>query len=127
MYLHMYRRPRMRVPLDPWSLAPVAFAENLCLYLPAWNLSGSQLLKCQNWRSNHMTQGVQEQIGTLSAVETEAHLVQVGGQMLSTDFVPCSNDAPLEQRERRLNSVRVNVTFHVHSAAVIDSLVRNVQ
>jgi hypothetical protein len=36
-----------------------------------------------------MTQGVQEQIGTLAAIETELHFVEVGRKMLGGDIVPC--------------------------------------
>src|ERR1035437_2522533 len=56
-----------------------------------------------------MAQRIKEQIGTAPAVETEAHLIQVGLQMLGADLVPCSDDAAFEQRECRFNAVRMNV------------------
>src|SRR5271157_5457783 len=57
-----------------------------------------------------MTQCVDEQIGVLPTVKSESHFVQVGLQMLGADFVPCSDDAALEQREGRFDAVRVNVS-----------------
>src|ERR1019366_780778 len=74
-----------------------------------WTLLSSQLFKSQRVSGNHMEQSVEEQIGTVSAVEAEAHLVQIGLQMLGAYLVPTSHDAALEQRECGLNSVRVNV------------------
>src|SRR5271157_3264255 len=56
-----------------------------------------------------MAQRINEEIGILSAVEAECHFVQVGLQMLSTEFMPCSHDAPLEQRKCRFDGVGVNV------------------
>lgn len=72
-----------------------------------------------------MTQGVQEKIGTLAAVETEAHFVQVGWKMLGADFVPRSDDAALEQGESRLHRVRVNVgpKPHILFSAVVNGFV----
>ena len=61
-----------------------------------------------------MTQSVNKQIGTITAVEAEAHFVQIGLQMLRTEAVPRSDDAALEQRERRFNRVRVNVGSEAH-------------
>src|SRR5208283_3161613 len=70
----------------------------------------NQSLERQRISSNHTTQSIHEQIGTLSPVETEAHFVQVGLQMLSADLVPCPGDAPLEQRECRFDAIRVDVS-----------------
>ena len=56
-----------------------------------------------------MAQGIKEQIGTLPAIEPELHLREVGRKMFGADFVPASDDAPLEQREGRLDSVGVDV------------------
>ena len=56
-----------------------------------------------------MSQGINEQIGTLPAVKPERHFVQVGLQMLGAYLVPTPDNAPLEQRERRFNTVRVDV------------------
>lgn len=71
-----------------------------------------------------MPQGVQEQIGTLATVEPEAHLIQVGGEMLGTDFVPCSNNAALQKRERGFHRVGMNVTASVFLRAVVNLLMR---
>lgn len=56
-----------------------------------------------------MTQGVQKQVVILPAIESERHLIQVGRQMLRADFVPASCDAAFQERERRFDSVGVNV------------------
>lgn len=45
----------------------------------------------------------------LSAIESECHFVQVGGEMLRTDFVPASHDAALQERESGLDGVGVNI------------------
>jgi hypothetical protein len=37
--------------------------------------------------------------------------------------MPCSDDAPLEQRKRRFNGVGVNVAVNVHLHLVLDRLV----
>jgi hypothetical protein len=43
--------------------------------------------------------------------------------VFSTDSMPRSHDAALQQRERRLNGVGVNVTDNLDMAAVFDGLV----
>src|ERR1019366_2289532 len=93
-----------------------------------WTLSSRQVFKSQRISGNHMAQRINKQIGTVPAVEPEGHLVQVGLQMLGTDFVPCSDDAALEQRERRFNAVSVNISpkADVLFGAVIDCLMREV-
>src|ERR1035437_8022234 len=56
-----------------------------------------------------MTQSVNEQVGTIPAVEAEAHFVKIGLQMLGANLVPRSDDAALEQREGILCRVRMNI------------------
>src|SRR5580704_8466533 len=70
-----------------------------------------------------MTQGIQEQGGRLSAVEAESHFIQVRLEMLCADLVPCSHDAALQQAERRLYGIGVNVALNVNLVTVTDSLV----
>src|SRR5579871_4586120 len=72
-----------------------------------------------------MAQGIKEQVGALPPIKAEAHLIQVGLQMLGADLVPASDYSTLEQRERGLYSVRVNVSpkSHVLLSAVINRLV----
>jgi len=53
-----------------------------------------------------MTQGVDKQIGSLAAIESESHFVEVGLQMLRADFVPASHNTALEQRKCGFDSVR---------------------
>ena len=70
-----------------------------------------------------MTQGVQEQIGAIAAIEAKLHLFQVGWKVFSRDAVPRSRDTALEERERGFDGVSVNVSHDVHARTVIDSLV----
>src|SRR5690242_797032 len=69
-----------------------------------------------------MTQGVEKQIRSLAAIKSKCHFVAVGREMFRADVVPRSDNAALEQRERRLNSVGMNVTVNVHTRTVIDRL-----
>jgi len=70
-----------------------------------------------------MAQSVNKQIGTLAAVETERHFVQVGLQVLGTDFVPRSNDAAFQKRECRFHGIRMDFATSVFLDRVIDLLV----
>src|SRR5580692_12795368 len=67
-----------------------------------------------------MAQGIQEQRWRLPAIEAEGHFIQVGCEMLCTDAVPRSDDAPLEQRKGRFHGVRVNVAVNIDVAFVPD-------
>jgi len=71
-----------------------------------------------------MTQGVEKQIGAFPAVEAESHFVEVGLQMLCANFMPRSDDAALEQRERRFHCVRayakVGIVSNVFFRLVVD-------
>jgi|ERR1700721_505255 len=69
-----------------------------------------------------MAQGIQEQSLTLPAIKPELHLLEVGGEMFRADLVPRSDDAALQERERRFNGVSVNVAINVMTSAVIDGL-----
>src|SRR6266581_4362326 len=57
-----------------------------------------------------MTQGIEEQIGTLSAVKAKYHFVQIGLEMLCGDVVPRSHDSTLEKRERGFGGIGVDQT-----------------
>jgi hypothetical protein len=70
-----------------------------------------------------MAQGVQEQIGVLTAIEPKGHFFQIGRKVLGADLVPSSHDAALEKRERRFNGVGVDVAHDIDAAAVLDGLV----
>ena len=72
-----------------------------------------------------MAQGIKEQIGTLATVEAEAHLIQIGLQVLCANAMPCSNDAPFKKRERGFYRVGVNVSSkpHVLFCTMVDRLV----
>jgi len=84
---------------------------------------GSQFLESKHWCCDHVTQGIQKQRLALPAIETEFHFREISRQMLCADTVPRSNDAALQERERRLNRVRMNVTVNVNLGLVLDRLV----
>src|SRR5579863_10320871 len=70
-----------------------------------------------------MTQGIQEQIGALPAIEAKLHLFQIGSQMLGAQSVPRAHDAALEQREGGFDGIGVNVSHDIAPCCVIDGLV----
>src|SRR5450432_4163053 len=72
-----------------------------------WRLRilGRQSLKREYRGRNHVAQRIKEKRMRLATIKSERHFVQVGREMLWTDAVPRSNDAALEQRERRLDGV----------------------
>jgi hypothetical protein len=82
----------------------------------------SQPLERQSRGSNHMTQSIQEQIGTLPPIEAEGHLVQIGGEMLGRDAMPRSQDAALQQGERRFDGVGMDVSVYVNLSLVLNRL-----
>src|SRR5262245_37040012 len=69
-----------------------------------------------------MTQSIKEQIVTFPAIKPELHLREIGREMLCTDSVPASYDAPLKQRERGFHCVRMHISANVLNG-VIDRLV----
>ncbi len=86
-------------------------------------LLGRQFFKREHWRSNHMTQGVQEQGRTLPAIEAELHFCEIGGKMFGADLMPRSDDAALQERKRGLHCVGVDVAIDVNLALVADGFV----
>src|SRR5258708_23809421 len=70
-----------------------------------------------------MTQSINEQIGTLPAIESELHLFEVGRKMLGANPVPRSHDAALQKREGGFDSVSVNVSHNVHAGTVVNLFV----
>jgi len=70
-----------------------------------------------------MTQGVQKQVGILSAIESEGHLSAIGLQMLRADLMPRSDNAALQEREGRLDGIGMDVPVHIDAEAVPDCLV----
>jgi hypothetical protein len=83
------------------------------------NLLCRQLLKREYRCRNHMTQGVNEQIGVFSAVKAECHLLQVSRQMLHANLVPSSNDPTLQQGECGFDRISVNVAPYILARRVI--------
>ena len=73
-----------------------------------------------------MTQGINEQIGAIPAIEAELHLVQIGREMLRADLVPRSHDAALQQGECGFDGVRRNASAiliaDVFTCAMVDDL-----
>src|SRR5271165_953329 len=70
-----------------------------------------------------MPQRVHEEIGVLAAIEPELHLCEISRQMLGADSMPRSNNATLEQRERRFYGVRVDVSVNIDLRFVLYGLV----
>src|ERR1039458_7898142 len=70
-----------------------------------------------------MPQRVDENISTAPAVESESHFLKVGWKMFCRDFMPRSNNAPLEQAKRGFDAVRGHVTVNVDLRAMVDRLV----
>ncbi len=70
-----------------------------------------------------MTQSIYKQIGTLSAIEPELHLFQIGGKVLCAESMPCTHDAALEQREGGFDSISVNVSHGVDAGTVVNLFV----
>lgn len=73
-----------------------------------------------------MTQGVQEQVGFIAAIESESHFFAVGLEMLRADSMPASHDAALQERERRFDRVGVDVSLRIEAELVPDGLVPSV-
>jgi len=58
-----------------------------------------QVLKSQKRRGNHMTQGVDEHIGILSAIEAKFHLAQISRKMAQQPICLTKNkEAPCHLR-----------------------------
>lgn len=74
-----------------------------------------------------MTQSIQEQVRILPTIEPKGHFVQIGGEMLCGDAMPCSDDAALEQGERRFDGVRMNVPVYIDFRFVFDCLVLSLE
>lgn len=70
-----------------------------------------------------MAQSIQEQIRPLAAIEAEFHLLQVGREVFSADFVPRTNHSALEQRKGGFNRIGVDVALHIDVPLVADGLV----
>jgi hypothetical protein len=83
----------------------------------------SEFLVFDVLRFQHLEKRIAEQVRVFAVIETEAHFIKVGLQMLCADFMPCSDDAALEQRERALYGVRVYVANGVDAILVLDRFV----
>src|ERR1700730_7736536 len=70
-----------------------------------------------------MTQSIQKQIGFLPAIESKAHLFEIGRKVFCTDMVPSSHDSALKKRKCIFNSIGMNVANYIDFLAVIDGLV----
>lgn len=86
-----------------------------------------QSRKRQRISRNHVSQGIQEQIGTLAAVKAECHFIEIGGQMLCANVMPRSEDSTLEQGERAFDGISMNVADNINAAAMIDGLVTGLE
>lgn len=70
-----------------------------------------------------MAQRINEQIGSLPAIESEAHFFAVGLEMLRAHFMPSANDTALQQRECGFDCVSVSVAVRVNLERMPDRLV----
>src|SRR5260370_41859865 len=70
-----------------------------------------------------MTQSINEQIGTLPAIESELHSFEVGRKMFGANSVPRSHDATFEKREGGFDGGGVNVSHDVHAGTVVNLFV----
>jgi len=81
----------------------------------------------ESFSLEHLHERIAEQKLVLSIVETEGHLLQVGGEMLDGDFMPRSYNAALEETEGRLDCIRADrqpaFVTDVFFFAVVHSLV----
>src|SRR5229473_3536104 len=69
-----------------------------------------------------MTYRVQKECARLSAIKTEGHFVEIGLKMFRADSMPRSHNAALQERERRLHGVRVDISVNIHAAFMTDGL-----
>ncbi len=72
---------------------------------------------------NESEHGVAEQEWVFAIVESPRHFVQICGEMLRGNTVPCAHNAPLEQRERGFDGVGMNVPVNITPLLVLDGLV----
>ena len=70
-----------------------------------------------------MTQGIEEQIGVLPAIESEAHFFQIGREMLRGNLMPRSHNAALQKTESGFDCIGMNIPDSVDALAVNNLLV----
>lgn len=70
-----------------------------------------------------MPKRINEQIGPFSAIEAEAHLFEVGREMLRGNLMPRSHDSALEKREGGFDGIGVQVSDGIDALAVSNLLV----
>jgi len=77
-----------------------------------------------------VAQGVNEQIGAVSAIEAKLHLLQIGGKMFGADLVPRADNAALQKRKRGFDGVsrdaRAVLVAGVFLGVVVDGFVFHV-
>src|ERR1700722_542864 len=73
-----------------------------------------------------MTQSINEQIGTLSAVEAKGHFFTVGLEMLRAYFMPRSHDAALQEGECGFNGIGVDVALCIDAELVTNRFVASI-
>jgi len=66
---------------------------------------------------------VKKQKRVLAIIESPCHLVQVGGQVLRADLVPCSHNSAFQEREGGFNGVGVNVPVNINPVPMADGFV----
>jgi hypothetical protein len=73
-----------------------------------------------------VSQGINEQIRILPAIESERHFFAVGLEMLRANFMPRSHDAALQERECGFNRIGVDVALRVDAELVSNCLVPSI-
>ena len=99
------------------------FNQSRFLILARTSGSSNEFLVLKVLGSQEFQERVAEQVRVFTIVETEAHFIQIGLQVLCANTMPRSHNAALKQRKCGFNPVRVDVTVHIFAVAVTNSFV----
>lgn len=83
----------------------------------------SEPFEGENWRCNHVTQSIEEQIGVFAAIESEAHLFQIGSKMLCANTMPCTYNSALQKGKSGFHRIGVDIPINIDFVPVADGLV----
>jgi len=70
-----------------------------------------------------MTQGIDEQIGAIPAIEPEGHFFKIGCEMLCAESMPSTSDSALQETERGFYGIGMSIAVNVDSVLMADGLV----
>lgn len=126
--LHLWaKRPVLQRPTPKkWGVCILhpSFSVRHAFFLGRWFLS--EFSEGKRVGGDHVAQGIQEQVRILPAIESEGHFRAVGLQMLRAHFVPSANNAALQEREGRFDSVGMNIALDVDMQFVSDGFVASI-